>query len=137
MSKNKEIVEVVQLPLLKQEFLFVVNVKTLKRLKKYFDDPKTIKRLEYVLQDYDEVAQPVDAYLAWSKDHEGYDHMVLVLRTINDDVLNTLVHEIVHIMQHIRRIYFPNDEDVEFEAYLTAHIFSVLCDILRNNGLIK
>lgn len=134
-SGKVEIVESIKIPLLNQEFLFVCGVKTLKKLREHFDKDKH-KLVNEVFDGYDDVHVHTDAYVEYYRQDDGNYYLSLVIRKINDNTLGVIVHEIVHIMQHIRKIFFLNKTEVEFEAYLTEWIFTEVCRIMKEHKLI-
>lgn len=133
-SKNVEIVESITIPLIGQEFLFIYNVKTLNKLKVHFDKDKH-KILDKVFEDYDSTSERVDGYVEQYTDKNENYYLSLVLKKSNN-ILTTLVHEIVHIVQHVREKFFPNDMEVEFEAYVTEWIFKELHTLLKENKVL-
>jgi hypothetical protein len=133
-SKNVDIVESITIPLIGQEFLFIYNVKNLKKLKTHFDKDKH-KILDKVFEDYDSTPNSVDGYVEQYTDKNENYYLSLVLKKSNN-ILTTLVHEIVHIMQHVREKFFLNNMEVEFEAYITEWIFKELHALLKENKVL-
>jgi len=134
--KSNEIVESIKIPLINQEFLFICGVKNMKSLRKHFDKDMH-KLVNEIFDGYDDVNIYTSAYVEYYQTEQGHYYLSLVIRKIDDNILKTLVHEIVHIMQHIRKLFFLNKTEVEFEAYLTEWIFEQVCGILKSNQLIK
>jgi hypothetical protein len=135
-SKKVEVVESISIPLINQEFLFVSGVKNMKRLLTHFDKDRH-DLVKEVFEGYDETPKTVDAYVEYYSKDDGTYYLAFVLRNINDKVYGTIVHEVVHIMQHIRKKFFLNKTEVEFEAYMTEWIFSEIVRLLKENQQIK
>jgi hypothetical protein len=130
-----EIVESIQMPLIKQDFLFVYGVKNLKRLKTYFEKEQH-GLVDRVFEDFDNVAVYTDAYVEYYREDNGEYYLSFVLRKVDENILGTIVHEVVHLIQHVRKTFFSGKMEVEFEAYLTEWTFNEICKILKEHKII-
>ena len=131
-KKTIEIVQLIQIPLINQDFIFIYGVKDYKRLSTYFIGQHELAKRVYA--DFDKTNPYTDAYVECYTEEDDSYYLSFVLKQVE---LGLIIHEITHLMQHIRTRFFPNGIEREFEAYLTEWIFNEIYKILKDNKLIQ
>jgi hypothetical protein len=112
--------------------MFIYGVKDYKRLSTYFIGQHELAKRVYA--DFDKTSLYTDAYVECYTEEDDSFYLSFVLKKVE---LGIIIHEITHLMQHIRTRFFPNGIEREFEAYLTEWIFNEIYKILKDNKLIQ
>lgn len=125
----RTITEVIKIPLINLEVLILVNHKSKASVLEDYDDGESKDLLIKILHDsdFEDLTQQNCAYIHYTDEKSpkiGY-HVLQLHNARQSDV----VHEICHLMQTVRNIFWPNQIEREFEAYMTGWIFEQVEEI--------
>lgn len=132
MSKLKKQTESITIPLINVNVLVLINHTTKKSVMKTLSK-KSQKIFDKIIQEDDFHLESPACYIHYTNEKTplcGY-HILMFRNSEHNDFIPNIVHEIVHLMQKIRVIFWEGHQEKEFEAYMTEWLFKEVLIIAK------
>jgi len=133
-----KVCEVINFEMITQQVLFIQGYKNPKAiLKQFVDDTEIRKLMEISLKDYEYYYERADGWVDCLEEGNTMLPILYISKPLNTNSLNdmgTLVHEIMHVVQHIRNRFWRNHDEIEFEAYVFEFLYKRIMELLINKS---
>lgn len=133
-----KICEIINFDIIDQQVIFIQGHKSKKEVIKNFGKRTKIREfMEDALLDYDTLMNSTNGWVTTIKEGSTMIPILFMAQPINPNdtkSLGVLAHELIHVLQQIKKKYFPGTEEIEFDAYLYQFLFEKILNMAKEKS---
>lgn len=133
-----KICEIIDFDIIDQQVIFIQGYKSKKGVIKNFGKRTKIREfMEDALLDFDELISSTNGWVTTIKEGSTMIPILFMAQPINPNdtkSLGVLAHELIHVLQQIKKKYFPGTGEIEFDAYLYQFLFERILNMVKEKS---
>jgi hypothetical protein len=129
----KKATESITIPLINLNVLVLINHKSKKSAMKSLSKSSR-KIFDKIIEEDDFHFERPAGYTFYTNEKTaicGY-HVLMFRNSKDEDFIGNVNHEVTHLMQKIRRIFWNGHQEREFEAYMSEWVFKQVLEISKS-----
>jgi hypothetical protein len=133
-----KICEIINLELIEQQVIFIQGYKSEKAILKNFGKRTKIREFMVdALSDYQALSATTNGWVTTIKEDGLMLPILFLSRPLdvnNTKSLGVLAHELIHVLQEIKKKFFPGTGEIEFDAYLYQFLFEKIITLVKDKA---